>query len=237
MNWLNILQRKYGRYGIRNLMLYIVLGNALIFILMTLDHRIFASLALHPGLVLQGQVWRLVSFIFIPPSLSLIWIFFALYFYYMVGTGLEQEWGTFKFNIYYLTGMLGTILAAFLVAFGIAPLLPGISGAGFFDAFYLNLSLFLAFAHIYPNFEIRLFMVLPVKVKYLAWLNWAFILYTLLFGAIPQKVLAVVPIANYFLYFGHDLTKDMRRRRMVRQNRKKFFSEIRKVNENRDKKP
>ncbi|MBS4023746.1 MAG: hypothetical protein KGZ79_15225 [Dethiobacter sp.] len=222
MKWLNKLERKYGRFGIPNLMQFIVLGNALVYLLINLDpsRQLIYTLGLHPVLVLRGQLWRLVTFIFIPPTLSILWVFFALYFYYMVGTGLEQEWGKFKFNVYYLMGMLGTILASFLTG-------------SFATGLYLNLSLFLAFAQIYPEFQIHLFMVIPVKVKYLAWLNWGIIAYTLLFGMMGTKVLALVPVVNYLIFFGNDIIKDLNRRKQVQQNRKRFFSEVRKANQNR----
>jgi membrane associated rhomboid family serine protease len=218
MNWLNKLERKYGRLGIPNLMLFVVLGNALIYIMANLDPtgRLVSSLYLYPPLVLQGQIWRLITFVFVPPAASVIWIFFILYFYYMIGTNLENEWGSFKFTAYYLAGMLATILAAFLTG-SIA------------TSLYLNLSLFLAFAHIYPEFQILLFFVIPVKVKYLAWLNWAFIVYSVLFYPMGSKLMALVPIANYFLFFGNDIFRDVNRRRQVQQNRKKFFSEIEKA--------
>ncbi len=217
MKWVNKLERKYGRYAIKNLMYYIVVINAVVFILMMIDPTaIFYKLALFPSLVLRGEIWRLVSYIFIPPTtMSPIFIIFVLYFYYMVGMGLEQEWGSFKFNIYYLVGMLGTTLAAFITG-----------GGG--TAVYLNMSLFLAFAYIYPDFEIRLFLLLPLKVKYLAYVYWFFIAVTLFTSPIPSKVAALVSIGNYFLFFGKDFYKDIRRRRQVQQNRKKFFTEYNK---------
>jgi membrane associated rhomboid family serine protease len=219
MNWLNKLERKYGRLGIPNLMLFIVLGNALIFVMMNMDPsgRLLSSLYLHPALVMRGQVWRLITFIFIPPSASVLWIFFALYFYYMVGTNLENTWGTFKFTFYYLAGMLATILASFITGSVATPV-------------YLNLSLFLAFAHLYPDFQILLFLVLPVKVKYLAWFSWATIGYSLLFLPLGNKLMSLTPAANYFLFFGNHIFRDLQRRRQVQQNRKKYFSEIKKAN-------
>ena len=219
MNRLNKLERKYRRFAIPNLMLYIVLGNACIYFLALTDTsgQLISLLGLHPRLVLQGQLWRLITFIFIPPSAQIIWIFFVLYFYYLVGAGLEQEWGTFKFNVYYLTGMILTVSASFLTG-------------SFATAFYMNLSLFLAFAQIYPDFEVRLFLVLPIKVKYLAWLNWGIIALTLLFGMFNTKIFAVVPVVNFLLFFWNDVRKDLKRRRQVQQNRKRFFSEIRKAN-------
>lgn len=194
MNVLNRLERKFGRYAIRDLIVYIVGINALVYVLSLAypQSNALSKLWLDPYLILKGEAWRLITFVFIPPSASILWIFFILYFYYIVGTGLEHEWGSFRFNIYYFTGMACTIIAAFIVGQGAT-------------ALYLNLSLFLAFAYIYPNFEILLFFVLPVKVKYLAWLNWAFIAFTVLTAPLPAKAAALVSVLNYFLFFGRDI--------------------------------
>jgi len=199
VNILNSLERKIGRYAVKDLIVYIVGINGLIYLLAYAypEGNAISRLALDPRLILQGEVWRLITYIFIPPTASLLWIFFILYFYYIVGTGLEHEWGSFRFNVYYFTGMIATTIAAFLVGEGAT-------------ALYLNLSLFLAFAYIYPNYEILLFFIIPVKVKYLAWLNWAFIAFTLLTAPLPDKVAAVVSVSNYFLFFGRDILSTMR---------------------------
>ena len=142
MNILNKLERKFGRYAIKQLIVYIVGINALIYMLrigMPQSDAI-SKLLLDPHLIMQGEVWRLITWVFIPPSASLLWIFFILYFYYMIGTGLEHEWGSFRFNIYYFTGVAATAIAAFITGQGAT-------------ALYLNLSLFLAFAYIYPDFR------------------------------------------------------------------------------------
>jgi hypothetical protein len=207
-NLLDKLDRKFGRFAIRQLMVYIVGINGLVYLLSLAnpESNAISKLWLDPHLVLQGEVWRLFTFVFIPPQASIFWIFFILYFYYIVGTGLEHEWGGFKFNIYYFTGMAATAAAAFIVGQGAT-------------ALYLNLSLFLAFAYIYPNFEILLFFVVPVKVKYLAWLNWFFIGFTVLTAPLPAKVAATVSVLNYFLFFGKDIftaTSNYQRRRDFR---------------------
>jgi membrane associated rhomboid family serine protease len=214
MNWLNKLERRFGRFAIPGLMYYIIILNAVVYFFMYLDktNTIKNLLTLEPALIMQGQIWRLISYIFIPPTTSLIFIVFVLLFYYSVGVGLEQEWGSFKFNLYYLVGMIATTLAAFLTG----------SGA---TGVYLNLSLFLAFAYLFPDYEILLFMIIPLKVKYLAWLNWAFIGYTVLTQPLPEKLMAVVSIANYLLFFGPDLIRHIRRRRDVYDNRKRFNDE------------
>jgi hypothetical protein len=211
VNILNNLERRFGRYAVPQLIVYIVGINALVYMLRygMPQSGAIGKLWLDPDLVLQGEVWRLFTWIFIPPSASLVWIFFILYFSYMVGIGLEHEWGSFRFNVYYFTGMAATVLAAFIVGQGTT-------------AIYLNLSLFLAFAYIYPDFEILLFFILPVKVKYLAWMNWAFIAFTILTAPLPGKAAALVSVANYFLFFGADIVSNAKNRGFTHQRRRSF---------------
>jgi membrane associated rhomboid family serine protease len=215
LNWLDKLERKLGRFAIKNLMVYIVGITGVVYALSYFDGRgfVIGKLMLIPELVLRGEVWRLVTYIFIPPSTSIMWILFTLYFYYMVGSALEQEWGSFRFNIFYLTGMIGTTIAAFITGYGATSL-------------YLNLSLFLAFAKIYPDYEILLFLVLPVKMKYLAMLDWAFIILTVLTGGISTGIIAIVSILNYFLFFGRDILQRSKSGRQVYNNRRRFQSEL-----------
>lgn len=212
MNWLSKAERKFGRLAIPGLMYYIVILNAIVFFLMHFNRTIYDLLTLEPDLVLQGQIWRLITYIFIPPTTNLLFLVFVLLFYYMVGVGLEQEWGNFKFNLYYLTGMIATTVAAFLTGGGAT-------------AVYLNLSLFLAFAHLFPDYQILLFFIIPFKVKYLAWFNWAFIAYTVLTQPLPEKITAVVSLTNYLLFFGPELIHYTRRQRKAYDNRKRFQSE------------
>lgn len=214
MNWLNKLERKFGRLAIPGLMYYIVILNAIVYFFMYIDKSgtIINALTLDPALVMKGEIWRLVSYIFIPPTTSLLFIVFVLLFYYTVGTGLEQEWGSFKFNMYYLVGMIATTVAAFITG-------GGVTGV------YLNLSLFLAFAYLYPDYQILIFFIIPLKVKYLAWLNLAFIAYTVITQPLSAKVVAIVSLANYLLFFGKDLLQHTRRQRQVYETRQKFQTE------------
>lgn len=208
-------RRNLERYAIKNLMTHIVALNAIVFLLYLFDPsgRIISHLELIPSMVRQGEWWRLITFAFIPPTFSPLWLFFALYFYHLVGTALEQHWGSFRFNLYYLCGIAGTALASFLTGTVGTPT-------------YLNLSLFLAFAKLYPDFELLLFFILPVKIKYLAWLNWFFIGYTILLQPyISGKIAAVVALINYFLFFGKDLVGQNRQRRQVYYNRRRFLEQ------------
>lgn len=216
---LNKLEKKLGHLAIRNLMTYIVGLNALVFIMILLDQstgeggRFLSKLILHPQLVIKGEVWRLITYVFIPPSLSPMWIIFTLYFYYLIGTSLEHEWGSFKFNMYYFIGMVGTTAAAFITG-------------GATTAVYLNLSLFLACARLFPNYEIRLFFFFPIKIKYLGWLNWAIIGYTIITADIPVKAAAIVSIINYFLFFGTDIIRDMKHGGRAYNNKRRFYAKI-----------
>jgi len=213
--WIDKLERKLGRFAIKNLMAYIVGITGVVYALSYFDRSGFVirKLMLIPGLVLRGEIWRLITYIFIPPSSSLIWIMFILYFYYMIGTALEHEWGSFKFNLFYLVGMAGTTIAAFITGHGATSL-------------YLNLSLFLAFARLYPDYELLLFFVIPVKVKYLAMLDWVYIVFTVLAGDMSTKLIAVVSILNYFLFFGREIINSGRNSRQVHSNRRRFRAEI-----------
>ena len=144
MKWINKLERKYRRYAISNLMTYIIALNAAVYVINLLipQSNLYAKLALNPAMILRGEIWRLITFLFLPPSSSPIFIVFVLYFYYLVGSNLEYQWGSFRFNIYYLIGVLSTIAASFISY--------AITGFGLVSPEHLNLSLFLAFAHLFP---------------------------------------------------------------------------------------
>jgi membrane associated rhomboid family serine protease len=159
----------HRRFGIPRLMLYIIIGNVAVYLMSALDPtRTFAGLiGFDPAAVLHGQVWRLVTWVFsssVAGYLSISSLFFTallLYFYYFIGQTLEREWGTPKFTIYYIFGVVLNIIYGFAVWFisGVAVTLV---------ADYLNLSLLFAFAALYPNQTFLLFFVLPIKAKWLA---------------------------------------------------------------------
>jgi len=191
---LDKLQRKFGRYAIHNLMLYIVIGMAAVYVLdmvaaPLMGFRLSSLLAFNRAAILRGQIWRLVTFIFIPPNSSMLFIIFALYFDYLVGTALQQQWGSFRFNLYYLCGMLGTVMAGFLT--------------GYATNTYLNMSLFIAFALLYPDFELLL-LILPVKVKCLALISAVGVVYSLIVDSWAGKLALLVSLINVALFFWHD---------------------------------
>jgi len=215
VNWLDRLERRFGHIAVRGLATYIVALNAAVYILKYIDPsgNFLSKLDLQPAMIMKGEVWRLITYIFIPPETSPIWIVFVLYLYYLVGMGLEQEWGSFRLNVYYLIGMLATTIAAFITGFSAT-------------AVYLNLSMFLAFAAVYPDYRILLFFILPIKVKYIAWLNWVYIVFTVIVMPIPFKAAAAASVVNYIIFFGRDIIKCSRARSSAYYNKRRFMSEI-----------
>jgi hypothetical protein len=197
MRLLDRLDRKFGKFAIKNLMTYIIALNAIVFVLSKIEPLALNRLTLIPQAVLIGEFWRLITFIFIPPSTSTFFIIFVLLLYYMIGNGLESEWGTFKFNVYYFLGVIGAILSAF------------ISGNPVTSS-YLNLTLFFAFAYIYPDFQIRLMLILPVKMKYLALISALFLAYSFFTENFSGRLAIAFAIINFILFFGLDIIRSIR---------------------------
>lgn len=203
MGLIDKLERKMGRHYIPQLMKYLCVAMLGVFILDYLPMLSSASAFLYfnRARILRGEIWRVITFVFLPPDSSILWILFSLYFYYFLGTTLENRWGSARFNIYYALGVLGNILAGFI--------------SGYATNEYLNLSLFLAFATYYPYFEFTLFFVLPVKVRWIGLLDAALLIYQFLIGSWAMRLSLVLSLLPYFLFFGKQaylqLKMDVRR--------------------------
>ena len=212
MNWLDKLERRFRRFGIPNLMLYIVTTMLFVAIFdMVIGFPLSSWIALVPSLVAKGQIWRLITFIFLPPASSPITLIISLYFYYFIGSTLERVWGTFRFNVYYICGILGCIIAGLLTGYGTNT--------------YLNLSLFLAFAYLFPEQQVLLFYIIPIKIKYLAYLDWALFAVSLIFGSWSTRGAIIASLINFFLFFGPDIMDFIRTRRgnSVQRNFRKYY--------------
>ncbi len=210
MNFLNKMQRKFGRYAIPNLMMHITILNAIIYVAAYVlgQSQIINYLVMDPSLVLKGQVWRILTFVIVPPAANILTAALMLYFYYFIGRVLENAWGAFKFNVYYFAGLL--ISAIVSVIFQVP-----ISGT------FLNMSLYFAFAMMYPDMQVLLFFILPIKIKYLAWLNAAAYLVSLITGTMSTRIAIIGGLANFFLFFGKDMIDKIRLfiRRIKNKNR------------------
>lgn len=204
MNWLDKLERKLGRFAIPNLTVYLLVCYVIGFLLWNLMPEMIGYLTLEPALILRGQVWRLVSWILIPPSSNLISLVFLVLLYYSLGTALERTWGSFRYNVYIFSGLLFTVLAIFgLYAFYyfVYGVEVPLSLAGLIGTNYITMSIFLAFAAIYPDMELLLYFVIPIKVKWLALVYAALAGYDFIKGGTGTRVAIAASLLNFVIFF------------------------------------
>ncbi|MGI5977674.1 MAG: hypothetical protein ACOX68_08270 [Candidatus Limivicinus sp.] len=195
----------HPHFGIPNLMKYITIANVVFWLISAVNPVLMSYLTFNPRLILHGQIWRLVSFALYPPSTGLL-AFIAFYFYYMIGSTLERYWGTGQFTIYFFTGILLTVVYGFLMYF--------ITGISFnLSATYIYLSMFFSFAVLFPDMEVLLFYILPIKIKYLAYIDAAVFVLGVITSSFPANLLPVVALINFFIFCGGDLLKSIPRRR------------------------
>lgn len=192
----------HPRFGIPRLMLYIVIGNVIVYLfgLMDTTNTLYSLLYFDPALFCRGQVWRLVTFALVPTNTSgILGVVISLYFYYFIGSALEQAWGSGKFTIYYVGGIVLTALYS-LILYWIFGMRVNVSAS------YLNLSLFFAFATLWPEQRVLLFFIIPVKMKWLAWVDAAVFLFSivglLLQGQVALALVPVVAMLTYLIFCG-----------------------------------
>ena len=193
----------HPRFGIPNLMRVIVIGNVAVYVLMLLtqanDANALSFLTFNLNALLHGEVWRLVTFVFVPTTSGIFWLLISLYFYYWIGSTLERQWGTAKFNLYYISGALLTVLGVVLASLITGN--PYLTAAG---TGYVNLSMFFAFAFLFPDTTVLLFFILPVKMKWLAYLDGALFAFDIIkaIGAHNWAgvVLPIVALLNFAVF-------------------------------------
>lgn len=223
MRLIEKLERKFGRYGIPNLTLYIIICYVIGYVLMYTNPSILGWLNLEPALILRGQIWRLVTWVIAPPGgQDLFWFALAiLFFYYPIGTSLERAWGTFRYTLYIFSGLFFTVIAAFLLYF----ITGGIVIGYLFSTTYISLSIFLAYAMTYPDTTLLLMFVIPIKMRWMAVVYGVLILSDVINFARRRQWFMIFPIVasllNFvFFYFG---TKDLSRYNPKEIKRKKEF--------------
>lgn len=195
MKFLRKLERKFGKFAIPNLMYYIILMyGAGIVIDLAAPGLYYQYLCLDAAAILRGQVWRLVTFLICPPSAGIFFNLIAMFLYYSLGTTLERVWGTFRFNLYFFSGILFHIIAAFVIYFSMGISVP-------LTPFYLNNSLFLAFAATFPQMQFYLYGLLPIRAYWLGIFIGAEFLYEFLFGGILARVCIGLSMLNFVIFF------------------------------------
>ena len=222
--WLDRFCYNHPNFGIPNLMKYIVLGNVLIFVGDILTSGGFSWMTrFYPELILEGQVWRILTFVFVPvssgsPSFWGILLFaISLFFYYWIGNSLEQQWGTTRFTLFYGLGVVLNLIVG-VVIYAILPITSDMLGGNYFETtnmYYVNMSMFFSFATLYPDMRVLLYGIIPLKVKWLAWLDAALFAYDIGFSLVAHQwitaVLPLVAILNYFIFFWEDLMRILHR--------------------------
>ena len=223
----------HPNFGIPRLMMFIVIGNVLVFFLSGMDTTgmLESMLVFSPEMAFRhGQIWRLITFVFVPES-SGLWLVLWLYFYYFIGNALEEHWGTAKFSIFYFSGMLFTVLYG-----TIAWLITGYSMG--MTIHYVNLSMFFAFATLCPDLQVLFMFIIPIKIKWLAYLDLALFAAAMLANPFPLNLLPLVALLNYVLFFGDWLFSYFgKERRSQRKASVNYKNEVRRINHERKTKP
>lgn len=242
---MNKIRRFFNIHNIPNLMYYIIIINVVVFVMDIIAGSLWQTsvsgwLTLNPADVIRGQVWRLVTFVFVLPDLGtgfiniVLWNILVLYFYYWIGSNLEQYWGSGKFTMYYLSGIVVCWICAF-AGYGLSFVLPGYIGT--MSSLLLNSGLFLAFATVFPNETIRIFLILPVKVKWLGIISFVGMALGVLGGIVMGDILSamtsVAVLANYLLWFGAEWIERIRFGSKNKVRKAQFKSKIIKMDAKR----
>ncbi|MDE7300292.1 MAG: hypothetical protein K2N94_15955 [Lachnospiraceae bacterium] len=249
MKFMYKMEQKFGRYAIRNLSLALIICYAVGYVLELINSEFLSFLTLNPYLILHGQVWRLFSWILIPPGSFDFFTLIMLYFYFSIGTNLERTWGAFRYNFYLFGGMLFTILGSFAVmgygyleygeiinavgaktffttglSFGGLP----IGGIWFysFSTYFVNMSIFLAFAATFPDIQIYLMFLVPIKIKYLGAIYAIMLIWQFARSSVEGQIVIAASLLNFVVFFL--LTRNYKRVSPKEIHRKqKFRREVR----------
>jgi len=214
MALLSRLESRFGRWAIPNITVIIIAGQVLLYFLQVTrvgQGNELDKILLLPGAVMQGEVWRLVTFLFTPPQSRSLFVIFYWILMYMFGSGLEQQWGAFRYNVFLLVGYLASVGAAF-IAWGLGYDIPANNG-------FLYGTVFLAFARLFPDFTLNIYFILPIKIKWLALLMWIGYGYGLFKGDWMSRMLIIASVLNYLLFFGREHLREWKHGQRRRQSK------------------
>ncbi len=217
---LDRLEYKYRRFGIDNLILYIVGAMVMVFVAGLFYPEILTMLDFDRELILQGQVWRVLTFLIMPTSPSIISMIFGTLLIYAFGSSLERTWGPFRFTVYYFMGAIFNIAAGFVM--------------GYTDNYYLMLSIFLAYAVLFPNDQIYFYFLIPIKMKWLGLVAGIFMLISFIFSGLVGKITIVAVMLNFILFFGGDFITKIVNYFHYKPARDKFKKNMREVERRRN---
>ncbi|OHB76447.1 MAG: hypothetical protein A2W31_13440 [Planctomycetes bacterium RBG_16_64_10] len=207
--WLDQLQRRLGRFAVPNLTIALICGQVLLYVVAQGRPAVLDNARLIPQAVMAGEIWRLVTFLFEPPPINLLFALLFWYLFYLMGTALEHTWGAFRYNVFLIIGFVATVAVA---------LLAGVPASNLF----VQGSVFLAFALVFPDFVLQLFFILPIKIKWLALLAWIGYLVLFALGSWTERLLILASVGNVLLFFAKDFMARIRsgRRRRAWESRR-----------------
>lgn len=207
------LERKFGKYAIPNLSLYLVIGYAIGYFISVLSPSLYSMLTFNPYAIMHGQIWRIVTWVLtLPGNDNILGIFIMIFFYYSIGTTLERTWGTFRYNLYLFSGYLFTMVGG-VIFYVIMGLLNAEAGGDlvwqmmgsvvglYTSTYYINMSIFLAIAITYPEMEVLLYFIIPLKIKWLSYLYGAYIIYNLIVSPWIIRVMIIMSLLNFIIFF------------------------------------
>ncbi len=204
-SWIYALERKFGKYAVPNLTIFVIFTYMIGYLMSFMGY--IPLIGLDPNLILKGQVWRLFTWIFMPPSSFNIFTIIMLFFYFQIGRSLEVTWGDFKYNLYLLMGFIFTLIGSFVIYFigiklvGYNPVSFGYSLSTWISTYFVNMSLFFAFAMSYPDMQILLYFVIPLKIKYLAILDAVMILWQFIQSPWYGRGVIIVSLLNFLVFY------------------------------------
>ena len=201
MNLIRKLEQKFGRYAIHNLTRYIIITYVLGYLIMYFAPNVLTYLLLEPKYILSGQIWRFVSWLLIPPGSLDIFTILMLFFYYSIGTTLERTWGAFRYNLYIFGGIIFTVIGAFVLYFILGSGSILIFNGGMFSTYYIAMSIFLAVAAEYPDMQVLLYFIIPLKIKWLAILDVVFLVWEMVQSGWVTRVAIFCSLMNFIIFF------------------------------------
>jgi hypothetical protein len=233
-NFISKLEKKFGKYAIRRISLYLALLYGVGYVIQVYNPHFLDAISLNPYAIIRGEVWRLITWIMIPPAaFDPLWTLLSLFFFYRFGMIVEQTIGTFRFNIYLFSGLLFTILGAFVLmiyTYIADPLFIITAGnAVYFSTYYVKMSVFLAMAVILPEMQIFLMFIIPIKMKYMGMVYGLLITLDFIRSGMIGRFVIIASLLNFLIFFyliyrnKNQITTEQKIRRAV------YRQEIKKV--------
>lgn len=230
MDFLTKLERKYGKFAIPNLTVVLIVGFVLGYVIEIVQPDALSLINLNPAKIMQGQVYRLITWIIMPPGGASLLIVITLMFYFSIGRTLENAWGDFRYTLYILSGIVFTDIGV-VVTYLFMKLAGQAEMAAFFaeysntSTYYLCMSMFLAYAFMFPDMQVLLYFIIPIRVKWLGYIDIAYLIVSILsyglMGYYAGMVTVIMSVLNFILFYF--LMKGKTRTTPAHKKRKKVY--------------